>query len=277
MSGIFYVNTDVQIQKIWGHSNNRELLRQYLGNKSVTASWYVLLEYKATVVLGFIRFYNHLKYQPFDDALAAVRAEFAIGQKNYVLMAIQDLWQLGVEYGDKRLVLRRLETMIKIQLIRLFEQEMFASLTDAFVLRFVAQYVGNEVWRKPALTTPTTDLLLFMESLNAERTERMVNFIRKNQKAFERLVDFSDEERMRGHKKKREFLAIVGLCAEILTNPERQVSARECNLLSDAVIAVDSPQDAEVCAFDSLFDLLCAALGKKKQIFSDLTPRISGR
>ena len=250
--------------KIWGHSNNRELLRQYLGNKSVTTSWYILLEYKATVVLGFIRFYHHSKYQSFDDALAAVRAEFAVGHKNYVLMAIQDLWQLGVEYEDKRLVLRRLETMIKIQLIRLFEQEMF-----------VVQYVGNEVWRKPALTTPTTDLLLFMDSLNAERPERMVNFIRKNQKAFERLVDFSDEERMRGHKKKSEFLAIIGLCAEILANPERQVSARECNLLSDAVIAVDAPQEAEVCAFDSLFDLLCAALGKKKQIFSDLTPRIS--
>lgn len=135
MSSISYVNTDVQIQKIWGHSKNRELLRQYLGNKSVLTSWYVLLEYKATVVLGFIRFYHHLKHQSFEDAFAAVRAEFVAGYKNYAL--------------------------------------------------------------------------------------------------------------------------------------------RECNLLSDAVIAVDAPQEAEVCAFDNLFDLLCAVLGKKKHIFSDLTPRIS--
>ncbi|MBM3243015.1 hypothetical protein FJZ31_42700 [Candidatus Poribacteria bacterium] len=265
MSSISYVNTDVQIQKIWGHSNNRKLLRQYLGDKSVLTSWYVLLEYKATVVLGFIRFYHHLKHQSFDDALAVVRAEFAVGYKNYILMAIQDLWQLGTEYRDKRLVLRRLETMIKVQLIRLFEQEIF-----------VVQYVGDEVWRKPALTAPTTDLLLFTDSLNAERPERTVNFIRKNRKAFESLVAFSDEEKMRRHKKKNEFLAIVKLCAEIVANTP-QISDRECNQLSDAVIAVDAPFEAEVCAFDSLFDLLCAALGKKEHTFPDLTPRIPRR
>jgi len=258
-----YVNTDVQIQKVWGFSGNRESLHQHLADRLALTSWYVLLEYKATMVLGFVRFYNYLKDYTLEDALAIARAEFYMRYKNYVLAALEDLWRLGIQYGDKKMALRRLETMIKTQLLRLFEREMFS-----------VQYIGDEIWQEPALTPPTTDLLEFADGLNAGREERMAQFVRQHREAFEKIAVFAEGEGARGHRKKSELEAIAALCQEILLRADRTLGVRECNQLSDAVIAVDAPGQAEVCAFDTLFELLCAALGKGFHLFPDLTPRL---
>jgi hypothetical protein len=248
------LNTDAVIHVLYGHSRDRATVTEAIGGRPVVAAWWVGLEYQLTVVHGFVLFRHLLmEAQSVDDALVSFSSDYRGRVRATVPMLLQQ-WRGWAAWTDPLLLAERLAVVIQHHLPRRFRQ-------------VVPELVGADLWRPYAQLRPPLDLSAFENAFRPDQDPGLPDLLAACAPFLAQVAAYLEQADLRSHPKRTELSHLADLCRRVCARPTMILGhPRLLNHLADLLIALDTPADAELLAFDRIFDVLCAALGKPCRI-----------
>ncbi len=243
------LNTDAVIHALYGHSRDRATVTTAIGGRPVVAALWVGIEYQRTVVHGFVLFRHVLlEARSVDDALAAFGSDYRGRVRATVPMLLQQ-WRGLADEVDPLLLAERLAVTIQHDLPRRFR-------------RLVPELAGPDLWRRYVQVTPPVGLAEFEGSIRPEHDPDLADLLSTYKAPLAQVSAYVQRADLRSHPKRTELGHLADLCHRVCADP-RVISGhpRLLNHLADLLIALETPSDAELLAFDRVFDVICAALG----------------
>lgn len=239
-----FLDTSIGIKRI-ENSSNGEKVRTYLSDQSLFTSTFVLMEFKRTVLKDAISLYTILKEElTMDDTYRRIRDMLDVpatkkeAQRWGLLLGL-------LEYPkekQKNIAMIRLENLIRKGLISQFLNKIklqasntMCSLADNKPFKIDGRYE------------------LSMGSCIDECDIK--NTIATNRDVFERVLGRIIDNH------EPNFMELSDIINEVLDDVNN-MRDEYCKRLGDIIVAIDCPNEMELCTSDHHFDIICEAIGK---------------
>ncbi|NOR48232.1 MAG: hypothetical protein GQ533_09355 [Methanosarcinaceae archaeon] len=239
----FFLDTSIAIRRI-ENSPNGESVRNYLSNKTLFTSTFVLMEFKRTVLLDAVSLYTILKEeQTLDDVYWRLKdtpndtVTEKVAQRWILLLSLLDY----PRNKDKRKAIARLENYIRYSLIYEFKKNV--NLIESKTL-------CNLAYCKPYKKADRYKLDMVCQ----EDKCNIQNVIIENDMIFEKILKVIDSSHEPFFK---DLSSIINEVFDDISNMKKEY----CSTLGDVIIAIDS-DNMKLCSSDHHFNLICQSMDK---------------
>lgn len=252
-----FVETTIQIEKIVEESNRRrEILNNLKGRKLVTSA-YVLMQFKSTLISDCIALYTIAKDVK-DMGDFHVRFSKIKPHEPRVIRRCEEIFGKLTRDGmvdDIEKLRERLKNYIEFVLLDGF-MEGIKEICDSTKCQLAKE---EPIWKDGGYQLNTKCTKELKQCILPE-------FVNENQELFSKITDVInyrlDDFNLRKEKKDKLKEASI-ICKKILENTEESRGNNCRNHLSDFIIAIETPDDAEIYTTDNDFNPICLATGKK--------------
>ena len=248
-----FLETSIPRKLLFGHSLVKEEIKKYLRGVRSWSSFYVLMEYKRSVVKTLIDLYFvTLEEDTPSDALNYFAEGFRQRETKIILSAIAEFLKEPDIANDKEKFLIKLETWIHSALV--------------YFDTLIYEYVDNMTQCPLAKASINASFQNFLEEINC-KTECTVERLWKSSKGhLKKLVKEAKE-----HNDKNEgFTKPLPLIESAISNPNTPKTKTKCMQAGDFVIALEMPRHLRMLTFDKAFERICGILGKEVLVLPSL-------
>ncbi len=242
-----FLDTSIGIKRI-ENSINGEKVRTYLSGQSLFTSTFVLMEFKRTILKDAVSLYTILQEElTLTDAYWRIKnmlndpATKKEGQRWVLLLGL-----LGYpRENQKNKAIRSLENLIRKGLILQFLYQ----IPQIQLLR--SNTICSSVDSKPNKTEGKYELNMgcCVDECDIKST------IEANRGVLEGILGRT----MGNHE--QYFIELSDIINEVL-NDVNNMREEYCKRLGDVIVAIDCPNEMELCTSDHHFDIICGAVGK---------------
>ncbi|MCE7986232.1 MAG: hypothetical protein DYG89_34075 [Caldilinea sp. CFX5] len=244
MSPTYYLDTTIQLSKLFAPASVRQTIHQRIQEHSCVASSYARMEYLRWLE-PCVAMHQLLQEEIAHNrttALSEVQARILLahGRNQNKMLSIMT-WLLRAYSPDARVLLVYLKTLIEYEFHEIFTQ-------------------GIELLPDP-IACPLMDLRAIPETAGY-RLEPNLAYRRGAMPCH--IVDF-----LQGHRRALQELStalretypqMAEACGRVLENPT-DAQGNTCKTLGDVIIALQTPADAVLWTTDASFDLICPVIG----------------
>lgn len=260
----WFLDTSVFINRLFGHSLYKREIDKTTQSIPCYTSFFVLYEFKRSVIRTLIELYFLIDEEGPADAIATYKDNFRTRENGIVLGAVSRLLAEGDVSSNKLKALTNLEALILNSL------QDFRSMLKEFVENKTKCPLA-----RASITTGKTDFADFIEQIKCEADCSIAQFW-KNHKGVLRLLtgeDIGDK-----HRKNEGFAKMLPVLHEVLQDHNRGQMIDNCARLGDTIIAIEMPHKYTMMTFDKSFESLCPLMGKevyRLPPLSELKKRVS--
>ena len=246
---LIFLETTVQIGRVIGDQQEREKIRHNIDGQRLGTSGHVLAEFNRTLLKDAVTFRNLLLTSP--DVGEAVKRFGKYPKNRKFPRLIFLLATIGFD-NDRQNTLDRLEVYIEWKLHDLFWESIDQSC--------YADGVGcaHRQWQAEQDETGAYDI----DGLRCLKTGPhacgVAGFVQVNRSALEQFVSAG---RVCPRTNVREAAELIDA---ILNGTESPFGMRNCYTISDTLIVLEAPPEAEVYSTDGDIHAICKILGKNK-------------
>ncbi len=264
----YFLETSVPRQMQFGHSLIKEEIRKHLrGGTQKWGSYYVLMEYKRSVVKTLIDLYFVAKEEKTpSDAVHYFQERFQVRQIKVILSAIATLLEDSEIANNKQKFLIKLETFIFGCFQSVYE------LIDKFIENRMGCPLGKTSIREGILTEEAYKQ--FVEEIDCKKMCSLEKFLKDKKGQLKRLIE---EGNKTPHDKNKGFQEALSLIKSATGTLDTLKTKTNCMKISDIIIALEMPKHLRMLTFDKSFDSSCEILGKKKTIIPSLAALMKSR
>jgi hypothetical protein len=252
---LIFLETTVQIERIIGEQAARDRIRSNINGQCLCTSGHVLAEFNRTLIKEAITFRNLLLTSP--DVGEAVKRFGKYSQTRKFPRLVFLLATIGFD-NDKQNTLDRLQTYIEWKLHDLF----WESIDQKCYVDGVK--CAHRQWQAEQKETGDYDLDGLRCLKASPPTCDIVSFIEMNSSALEQFVPAARTCPINNVSK-----AAV-LFGTILNGTESPFGIRNCYTISDTLIVLEAPSEAEVYSTDSDVQIICEILDQCK--YDEISP-----
>jgi hypothetical protein len=260
-SGDCFLETSVPRQILFGHSLIKEEIGKCLRNcTQKRSSFYVLMEYKRSVVKTLIDLYFVAKEEKTpSDALHYFQEGFRTRQNKIVLSAVATLLEDSGIANDKLRFLVKLETLI------FGSFQYFHDLIDKYIENKTGCPLGkisiqDEVPREEAYRK-------FLEEIDCIRFCSLDKFLKSKKSHLKRLIEEGEKA---PHDKNKGFQEALLLIKSAIGTLDALKAKTNCMKIGDIIIALEVPKRLQMLTFDRGFESSCQILGKRLIVLPSL-------
>jgi len=242
-----FLETSAQISRMSSNPKGDKVRRLTLTHR-LYSSYFVLYEFKTSLLRSLIEFYYIVKIDGPAKALAIWSDKFSIrDQKNIVLLQSFLLQVNDSISGSNTLdYLSKIEAII-FQLINNFDIDLVGMIGD---------FGSDEIVKAPILTSVDYDS--FIKSYKDRPCIPMDGFWRNHKEQLQTLVNAKKEMSASSGLKK-----ILSHLEKIDSDIQNANKHHTNKAVGDSVIVVDIPKSMKLASFDHSFGVLCPLLGKE--------------
>lgn len=265
-----FLETSVQHKRLFGLISERKQIEDYIKDKTVYTSAFVLSEFRNLIVTALIELYfliyNHKEY-PTSEAFALFQRMYSYRPgrlKPGFDIAIELLQKKGLP-EDRKKALFKLEVMV-----RNTEREFHNVISPVYYLN----NVGYPTVTLRDSSDVITDLSEFYSSIKKTWPVFRASFIKKKISHVQKLVecDLKEYKNIKYGDKREEFFEILmPIYKQCLLDLTRVNDSIFNTKLGDTIIALETPSTATLLTYDGIFQILCAILGKSFYIFDSVS------
>lgn len=254
-----FLDTTVVYKLLTGTEFYREYLKKQFKEEPLFISAYIRMEFKRSFIVPLIGFYNVLNMSTIKHTNDAVRLWNDEYKKNYQVASSYLREILGAHQlmsDNKRDKERALLVIAKIiKRLDLFLNRRFSD-TGIDSTRCFRELVPLKL-RRDFLTR---DLIHYVEQFNDVDTCRNkcnihLFLLKKRKEQVKKYVELAYT--LKGDKHAKGYVKISKNLEQILDKGESICTCHRCQLIGDAVIALDTPEDMQIEHIDHSFDYLC--------------------
>lgn len=241
-----FIDTNVGIKRIENTKNGTKI-RTYLSGKTLFTSTYVLMEFKRTILKDAVSLYTMLQEgATLDDTHRRInkmlddRTTSKIASRWVILLGL-----LGYpQERDKIRTVKSLEYLIRKGLVFQFlhEIQLLQSRTKC-----------SSAGIKPTKREGKYELNMECSMNNCDIKSTII----ANRGVFEdiltRIIDSREDY----------FKELSDIINETLNDADN-MKEEYCNRLGDVVVAIDCPNEMELCTSDHHFNIICEVIGKSR-------------
>ncbi|MBC8521566.1 MAG: hypothetical protein H8D26_06215 [Methanomicrobia archaeon] len=243
-----FLETTIQIERIFGRKS--EDIFEFLRDKEVLTSNYVLMEFKKTIIKDCTALYTYLKEEKSLSntfkRLARLRShEHRIASRIFLILS-----ELTKDTKEDEKILEKLEDLIESELL-----EYFFYMVN--VIDETKCGLANEEVHKNE--TYSLNLRCRRNEKNCEIEE----FVARNKEEFKKLLND-----LQAHK---EFERSCRVIEEILKDCEKARGKTNCWKLSDFIISIEAPKNYKIFTTDHHYEQICNSLDKDILLLQNLT------
>jgi len=245
----WFLETSVHINRLFGHPLlKREIKATIIKPQLCYTSKFVFYEFKRRVVKTLINLYYLVQEEetPADALSYYAQASYSIREIKIVLEAVSFLLSQDDLRNDKQKSLANIELLIITSL-----QNFRDSVKD---------FVENKVKCPLAKASIDKSYEEFSEQIKCEATCIVSQFWHEHRRILKLLTR---EESLVPHRKNKGFINMLPLLHKVLEDCKVGQGIRNCEKLSDAIIAIEMPKKHTMLTFDKSFESLCPLMGKK--------------
>jgi hypothetical protein len=250
----WFLETSVPRNLQFGHSLIKEEIKQHIKGVKCWSSYYVLMEYKRSVLKTLIDLYFVASEENTpSDALHYFSQGFKTRETKIVLDAIAELSKEPDVINDKKRFLVKLETLI------LAANQYFEDLIEG--------YVENKTHCPHAKASIKGSYDRFVEEIDCKK-KCSVERLWKKSKGLLKL--FVEEGGKQPHSSNKGFTKSFPLIESIIKDPKIAKTKTNCMNVGDFVIGLEMPKHLRMLTFDNAFKSICPIIGKEFFILSSL-------
>jgi len=244
MPSLLYLDTTIQLSKLFAPYTVRQRIRHGLGLHSCVTSRYVRMEYMRWLE-PCVHVHQLLREETARNRITALsevqaRTLLVFGRLRNKMLSILT-WLHRYSGGDARMALLQLENLIDYRLADLFDADV-TELPDP-------------------ITCPLMDLRAVSQG-DGFRLDPDIPY-RKGQMPCH-IVEFMAEHRTQlqalAEALAADYSKMATACRRVLADP-REAQGSTCKTLGDVIIALQTPEDAILYTTDTSFDIICPTLG----------------
>ncbi|MGB2798915.1 MAG: hypothetical protein WBC82_03620 [Dehalococcoidia bacterium] len=244
-----FLETTVQIGRIIGNHEERSRINRNIYGQRLCTSGHVLAEFNHTLIKDATTFRNLLLTSP--DVGEAVKRFGKYSQNRKFPRLVFLLATLGFD-NDKQNILDRLQIYIEWKLHDLF----WESVDQKCYVDGVK--CTHRQWQAEQKETGDYDIDGLRCLKSSPPTCDIVRFIEMNRSALEKFVDDARS------CPRNNVCEAAGLFETILNGTESPFGIRNCYTISDTLIVLEAPSEAEVYSTDGDIHAICDIVGKCK-------------
>lgn len=252
-NGDCFLETSVPRQMLFGHSLIKEEINKHL--RPYTQKWssfYVLMEYKRSVVKTLIDLYFVAREERTpSDALHYFQEGFKIRQTKVILSAIATLLEDSEIANNKQKFLIKLETFIFGSFQSIYD------LIDKFIENKIGCPLGKTSIQEGVLTEEA--YRKFVKEIDCAKMCSLDKFLKNNKGQLKRLME---EGNKTPHDKNKGFQEALSLIKSATGTFAALKTKTNCMKLGDIIIALEMPKRLRMLTFDRCFESSCQILGK---------------
>ena len=248
-----FLETTIQIERIFGRNRNKIL--NFLKDKELITSSYVLMEFKRTILKDCITLYTYLKEEgslskTFERLSRLRNYEHRIASRMLRILAI--LSENGkIEY---EMLIERLEDLIEEELLEYFFRDI-KELLDETGCRLAKEEVKKQ----------SNGYVLDTSCRKTVKNCRAKEFVINNKEQFVKLLKELNEV--------DEFGSVCRVIKDVLDEPDK-IFGINCNKkLGDCIISIETPDDSIIFTNDHHYEPVCNALNKKFQLLKEVSTK----
>ena len=254
-----FLETSIQIERIWGALKRREQIRDVLAGAHVFTSSYVFMEFRRTVLQAVAYVLTIVRQMQRDGEnvidLSELMRKVAVGRgirfsvrtiQRVILVLSYILSSFPTPFVESDVLIDYLELQLAWRL-----KELFFEGVSGYIIHTDCGLVRPEV--------PVGDYVQSRLSCNAKTaTCALVSFLSQHQEKLRALEDAlaaapPDEINP------RTLAALKRVNADVT----KAFGEKTCWSLGDVIIALETPDDTQIYTTDRHFDLICSVLGKQ--------------
>lgn len=260
----FFLETSIQIERIWASLKRREQIRDILEGATVFTSSYVFMEFKRAVLQAVAHVLTLVRQMQRDGEdvidLSELTRKVALGRgirfsvrtiQRVILVLSHILETFPTPSVESDVLIDYLELQLAWRLKGLFFES-------------VSEYITHTDCDLVCPDFPVGDYVQSRLSCNAKTaTCALVSFLSRYQeelRALEGVLAVASPNEIN----QRTLTALKRINA----NMAKALGEQTCWSLGDVIIALEVPEDAHIYTTDRHFDLICSVLGKKRFIES---------
>jgi hypothetical protein len=255
----FFLETSIQIKKIFGHKLHRNEIKHTIAGASCWSSFFILGEFKRSVINALIDFYFLLDEEETpSEALRALSEKYSTRDLKFDISAFASLIEDEEFKNNKTRCLIKLERIIENAL-------------DAFIFNtgngknFIENKIGCPIGKVPLKVSDEYSLKenykIFKDNISCCQDMgkcETVSFWKNNRSFLKYLLDPAHIAKYKDNKAYQSFLESYGKLQEDI----KMSGGRNCLKLSDTIIAIECPGDKILLTLDKSFEALCGILKK---------------
>lgn len=244
-----FLETTVQIRRIIGDQQERDRIRRNIDGKRLCTSGHVLAEFNRTLIKDAITFRNLLLTSP--DVGEAVKRFGKYPQNRKFPRLVFLLATIGFD-NDKQNILDRLETYIEWKLSDLFWESIDRGCYADEVK------CPHREWQAEQQETGTYSIDGLRCQKDSPPTCGVADFIKTNKTTLEQFVPAA---RVCSRSNVREAADLFDAILNGIASP---FGMRNCYSISDTLIVLEAPAEAEVYSIDGDIHAICKLLSRSK-------------
>ncbi len=261
LEGDYFFETSVLRQMLFGHSLIKDEIRKYL--KRCTQKWssfYVLMEYKRSVVKTLIDFYFVAKEEKTpSDALHYFQEGFKIRQNKVVLGAIATLLEDSEIANDKQ------KFLIKLEILIMGSFQYFYDTINKFIENKTSCPLGKISIHGGMLSEE--GYRKFLEEIDCVGKCSLEHFLRDKKSLLKRIIKEGDKD---PHDKNKGFQETLLLIKSAIGTLDMLKAKNNCMKIGDIIIALEMPKHLQMLTFDRSFESSCQILNKRLVVLPSL-------
>jgi len=243
----YYIETSIPIKLLFGHTKVKSKLREILAGRRLSSSFYVLMEYKRTIVKTLIEFFYIAKEEDTPaDALRYYTETFSTRGPKIILNALAKLVGESDLANDKEKFLIKLEMLIESAL-RHFDN-------------IVWNYVPNRTNCPLAKASTGQGFDVFLREIECLTDCSVEKLWHQNRSRLKQLTAKATDE---PHKSNKGFQKPLSVVSSAITDPSIPKSKTNCKKAGDFIIALEMPDNMTLVTFDKAFESICTILGRQ--------------
>ena len=254
---LIFLETTVQIGRVIGGQQERETIRRNIDGQRLCTSGHVLAEFNRTLIKDAVTFRNLLLTSP--DVGEAVKRFGRYPKNRKFPRLVFLLATIGFD-NDKQITLDRLETYIEWKLHDLFwesiDQECYADGVRC----------AHRQWQAEQEETGAYDI----DSLRCLKASPpacgVADFIQTNRSALQQFVSAGRVCLRTNVSEAAELLDAI------LNGTESPFGIQNCYTISDALIVLEAPSEAEIYSTDGDIHAICEILDKSQYSETPISP-----
>lgn len=256
-----FIETTIQIRRLFGGTEERQRIEALLADKYVVTSAYVFMEFRRTILQDFSllrsiiqhgdkKEFESLSFSDILRMIAQCRTVLSSRALRRLLLVLASLDELFVSGSVSS---RELVKLLTFQ-ISYFEYEGFFDIIDE-----VVNYTDCDLAK---ITTPLGDKISSRLSCNATKAQcQLAHFLSAHREELRRIKN-AIENAPSKIKDARALTALQRIDADV----SLVLGERTCWAIGDAIIALEAPADALIFSYDPHFEVICDGLKKTRFI-----------
>ena len=245
-----FLETTIQIERIFGRKS--EDIFEFLKDKEVLTSNYVLMEFKRTILKDCTVLYSFLKEEKsLEDTFRRISElrDFEHRTASRISLILSKLSENNTLEYEK--VLNKLEDLIESELLEYFFYRV--NVIDETKCGLAKEEVHkNETYS------------LHLRCRRDEKNCEIDEFVARNRGKFRKLLN-----ELQTYK---EFEDVCSVIKEILEDCEK-ARGRNCKTLGDCIISIEAPKNYKIFTTDHHYEKTCNALDRGVLLLQNLTTR----